>query len=154
MISVLVDGKWEYINTKGEIVIELQYEHAERFLDGLAVVKIDGKYGYIDETGAMVIQPQFDNADVFRHGHAPVEIDGKWGYIDQTGAVKIEPKYDLAFDFYEGLACVAVGPPLSTQKVAPVALKRAKSTSVTSQLKNGKTSSNGTKPVRSVGIDW
>ena len=37
-------------------------------------------------------------------------------------------------------ASAGTGPPASTTTVAPVALKRAKSTSATSQLKNGKTS--------------
>lgn len=45
------DGKWGYINTKGEEVIPFKYEEAKLFSEGLAPVKKDGIWGYVDTKG-------------------------------------------------------------------------------------------------------
>ena len=45
------DGKWGYINTKGEEVIPFEYEEAKLFSEGLAPVKKDGIWGYVDMKG-------------------------------------------------------------------------------------------------------
>ena len=41
------DGKWGYINTKGEQAIEFKFDGAGYFNEGFAVVKKDGKWGGI-----------------------------------------------------------------------------------------------------------
>ena len=41
------DGKWGYINTKGEQAIECKFDGAGYFNEGFAVVKKDGKWGGI-----------------------------------------------------------------------------------------------------------
>ena len=48
-------GKWGYIDTNGEWVVNPQFDWANDFSDGLALVELNGKYGYIDKTGAFVI---------------------------------------------------------------------------------------------------
>ena len=65
----------------GTIVINPQFDWAERFNDGLAHVRIGGKWGFIDKTGHYVINPQFDSAESFSDGLAAVRIGNKWGYI-------------------------------------------------------------------------
>ena len=45
--AVQKDGKWGYINTKGEQAIECKFDGAGYFNEGLAVVKKDGKWGGI-----------------------------------------------------------------------------------------------------------
>ena len=47
--TMIVGGKWGYIDTKGNIVIPLQYEYAEPFKDGKAKVTLDGKIEYISK---------------------------------------------------------------------------------------------------------
>ena len=42
------------MNRRGEIVFACQYESAESFRDGLALVGKDGKLMYIDSSGAVV----------------------------------------------------------------------------------------------------
>ncbi len=49
-------GVWGYIDKAGEIAIELQFDFALVFSEGLAVVMVDGKWGYVDKTGKTVIQ--------------------------------------------------------------------------------------------------
>ena len=69
----------------GTFVINPQFDYAEPFSDGLAVVRIGdfetGKDGFIDKTGTFVINPQFDDARSFSEGLARVRIGDEWGFI-------------------------------------------------------------------------
>jgi len=47
-IHVSIDGKWGFINTKGNIIIPLIFEHIVSSDGDIAFVKINGKYGIID----------------------------------------------------------------------------------------------------------
>jgi len=48
--------KYGYKDKKtGEIVIPCNYDYAEKFSEGLALVRLNGKWGYIDETGTEVV---------------------------------------------------------------------------------------------------
>ena len=70
LIAVKKDGKWGYVDTinKSIIPINLAYETANDFSDGLAAVfsyeenSDNLKYGYIDKTGKLVIPMQFIKA--------------------------------------------------------------------------------------------
>jgi|GEM_PF-6728324 len=46
------DGKFGYINAKGQVVIPFEYSYATSFSGGKATVKKDGKLGTIDKTGS------------------------------------------------------------------------------------------------------
>ena len=85
------DGKWGYINTKGEQAIECKFDVALGFNEGLAPVYKDGKYGYINTKGEQAIECKFDDAKYFYEGFAVVKKDGKWGYINTKG-------YSVIFD--------------------------------------------------------
>jgi hypothetical protein len=54
-----------------------QYDRAERFSEGLAVVQQKKQFGYIDSTGQIVIPLQFVHADPFSEGLALVYTT--WG---------------------------------------------------------------------------
>ena len=64
--AVLKDGKWGYINTKGEEMISCQYSNpyeeytSGAFHEGLAAVQKDGKWGYINTKGEEVIPISLD----------------------------------------------------------------------------------------------
>ncbi|MCB0193341.1 MAG: WG repeat-containing protein, partial [Anaerolineae bacterium] len=96
-----------YIDQSGAFVIEPQFDFANSFSEGLALVGLDGLSGFIDESGTLVIEPQFDFAFDFTEGLAVVEVDEQFGYVDPTGAIVIEPQFDFANNFSEGLAAVA-----------------------------------------------
>ena len=101
------DGKYGFINTKGEQVVECEFSYADAFSEGLARVEKDGKSGYINTKGEQVIECKFDYAEYFSEGLARVEKDGKSGYINTKGEQVIECKFDEASGFSEGLAEVA-----------------------------------------------
>ena len=100
------DGKWGYINTKGEQIVECKFYDANVFNEGFAVVKKDGKWGYINTKGEQAIECKFDYANDFNEGLASVTKDGKYGYINTKGEQVIECKFDCAWNFSEGFAKV------------------------------------------------
>lgn len=116
-----VDGKYGYINRKGEEVIKPQYGSAEDFADGLAKVCV-GDYEncrYIDINGKVVnkqdkIIPnssEFLGVGEFHEGLASVckditENQERCGYIDANKKIIIPLKYLRVNDFSDGLALV------------------------------------------------
>lgn len=45
------NGKWGYIDLRGKTVIEPQFDWADRYFSGFAIVRMDGRYGFINEAG-------------------------------------------------------------------------------------------------------
>lgn len=108
---VSVGGKYGYIDKDGNMVIEPQFDGADRFSDGLAMVLVDGKRGFIDKTGRLVIPARYDDAGSFGsyEGLAPVKLKGEWMMIDKSGKVAIPPAgYEKMSSFQEGLAGVRI----------------------------------------------
>lgn len=106
LIAVQSEGKWGFIDSAGEWIIEAQFEDSDYFHNRLCSVKQDGKWGVIDTTGEWVIEPQYSWYVRFNDGLAPVEVDGKYGYIDTEGKTVIDFRFDYAQDFYNGVAQV------------------------------------------------
>lgn len=103
--------KFGFIDITGKTVVDFQYDWAEQFFDGLAMVSKDGKYGYVNTAGEVVIPLQYDGADHFSEGLAAVEVNGRWGFIDTRGQMVIEPQYlprmwGSPMIFSEGMAAV------------------------------------------------
>jgi hypothetical protein len=63
---ITIEDKGGFINKKGDMIIELQYDSGLPFSEGLASVKVDDKWGYIDTSDSIVIAPQFYGADAFK----------------------------------------------------------------------------------------
>jgi len=62
-VSVKLNGKMGFINTKNEVVIPFKYDDAFAFADnGFAKVELNGKWGLINEKGEVVIPLKYDNA--------------------------------------------------------------------------------------------
>jgi len=81
--AVKENGKWGFINTEGEYVIEPQYEAARPFSNNLAAVKINGLWGYITLDNELVIDAKFDEAfDLTDQGTAIVKENGRWKLIE------------------------------------------------------------------------
>ncbi|HOV64244.1 MAG TPA: WG repeat-containing protein [Spirochaetia bacterium] len=114
-------GKYGYIDTKGEWVIQPRFMEARDFHDGLAVVKEPmGDWGYIGKDGAYVLKPTFKEANDFSEGLALVLIDNSvgqkaYGYIDKSGKMVIPLSKDgklthsWGSTFSDGFAAVNSG---------------------------------------------
>ncbi len=106
LYRVIKDGKTGFINSKGQIVIDIELDGASSFSEGLAKFFVDYKVGFIDMKGNIVIEPIFDNASDFSEGCAVVTIENKCGYINTIGEVVIPPIFQSASHFKNGIAPV------------------------------------------------
>ena len=105
--TVQKDGKYGFINIKGEEVISCKYDVAYSFSEGLAVVQRDNKWGVVNSNGEEVIPCKFYDINSFSDGFARVmNADYKCGFINTKGEEVIPCKYGIAESFSEGLAAV------------------------------------------------
>ena len=122
LFAVQKDGKTGFIDRTGKVVIPFQFDSAQSFYEGLALVMLKGKKFFIDRTGHTVFEVKFDIVRNFSEGLAAVNVGetripniglidkpGKWGYIDKTGKLAIPMKYTHAENFSEGLAAIKDG---------------------------------------------
>lgn len=83
--------KWGYINAKGKMVIPAQYDEANGFSCGYALVQEGNQSHYIDKHGA--IQHSFNgtNCRSFYYGYAGVEQDRKQALVNKKFEYVIQP---------------------------------------------------------------
>ncbi len=101
--QVRIDGKWGFINRKGEMAIKPQFYEAGPFSSGLSEVALSpkGKHGFIDTLGNFVIEPQYDNAMPFTDDRTWVSLNAKWGIINKQGKFIISPTYKVVKDIFD-----------------------------------------------------
>ena len=103
------EGKWGFIDKKGDLVIEPQFDQVGLFSHELANVCLNENWGFIDKSGSVVIEPRFNDANEFRESLAGTQsTNGLWGFIDKQGTYLIEPKFWDVWKFDEGIAIVWV----------------------------------------------
>ena len=109
LAPVMRDGKWGFINTKGEEVIPCQFPNpddyytASSFYEGMALIKKDGKWGFINNKGEEVIPVSIVAEAVgrFSEGMAFVYIDEEnFSVINKEGKTVFKGKAD--FSWYLG----------------------------------------------------
>jgi hypothetical protein len=103
--------KCGYMNTAGEIVIDMKFDEPGEFSEGLAHALVYDKVGFIDTTGNYVIEKQFDLAKPFKEGRAVVGFADhnykfKYAYINKSGERLCEVVYDWASDYNDSMALV------------------------------------------------
>jgi len=107
------EGKYGYVNSKGEIQIPLKYDFNTEamvwgvFESGYAKFKEGDKYGLLNTTGEEVYPAIFE--DVGRYDETQlvaVKKRGKWGYADQKVKLQLPYEYELAQTFVNGRAKV------------------------------------------------
>ena len=76
IIAINKGGKWGFVNSIGEIIIEPSYDNAKSFSNGLAAVCKDGLWGFIDPDNNVVIDYQFSDVGYMSaSGVCPVRTD-------------------------------------------------------------------------------
>ena len=122
------NGKWGYINVKGEVIIPAIYIDARDFHEGKAAVKTEKGWGYINADNKLVIPDKFFDARDFSEGLAAVKSsietnksndDGyegeywghnneleSWRYIKEDGTLAFGDFFRDVSTFYDGVACV------------------------------------------------
>ena len=100
------DGKYGYINTKGEQAIECKFDDACDFSEGFAGVSKDGKCGYINTKGCPVIFDEskneievFDKAiDRSNNTFYLSRLGDKFGLLDEKFNVIIKNRIYSKFE--------------------------------------------------------
>lgn len=104
LYHVIKDGKSGFINNKGQVVIDFEFDGASSFSEGLARIFVGDKVGFIDVKGNVLIQPKFDAALGFSDDLSVVTVGDKQGYINKKGEIVIKPVFYNASSFENGIA--------------------------------------------------
>jgi hypothetical protein len=100
-------GLWGFINRKGLLAINPQYEYVEDFHNGQAIVKMNGKYGVINLNNEFVIKPEYDHIEFLRNAdnkfYAVYLNTPRYGVIDDNGRIMATMKYENIGNEREGL---------------------------------------------------
>jgi hypothetical protein len=105
------DGKYGYIDTKGDIVVPVIYDEIgwRNYVEGMMSVEKDGKWGIINTKGDIVVPVIYDDVGWgFVECLLRVRKDGKWGFVNTSGEVVVPPIYVSVRDFRDGMAAVIV----------------------------------------------
>lgn len=112
IVAVKRNGKWGYVNDKGEIIVPCEYEIAYPYSDGMGVLALSDNtlVAITDLNGnitPITTKLKVDNRFAeFSDGLLLVTDGRKWGYLNKSGQLSIECKYLFALPFSEGLAGV------------------------------------------------
>ncbi|WP_286151036.1 WG repeat-containing protein [Bacteroides acidifaciens] len=89
-------GKYGLIDTKGRVVLPVEYDEIINFDEedrSRWMIKKDGVWGLIDDKAKIIITPQYDKLDYYR-GYACVEKQHRAGMLDKNGKVIVPLRYD------------------------------------------------------------
>lgn len=119
------DGKYGYINKRGQMVVPQVYWYVEpgKSIDShQGVIPVNASkttsasWTFIDHHNRPLFQKQFQNARQVSENLAPVcvatdEHSKRWGFINKEGSFVIPPEYLDATSFSEGLSVVEIANP-------------------------------------------
>jgi hypothetical protein len=97
---------WGYSDWDSNIIIECQFEKAEPFSEGLAVVQSNGLWAVLNVEGILLTNFLYEDIGDCKNGFASIKRNGKWGFINKEGKEQIPPIYDDVLDFSHGRAAV------------------------------------------------
>lgn len=92
-----------YVDFKGNIIIEDEYESASNFVDGVGVLKVknENKYEVLDKNGSVKFTLECDKLEAFSNGKAVFKKDSLFGVVDKNGKLIIEAKYNYISDYFD-----------------------------------------------------
>lgn len=103
--SDLTTGKYGYMNTKGQWVIQPHYWQAKPFNGGIALIansQTNTRWMYINTKGDTLFNKSgYSTAESFKDGIALID----WKFVDKTGNPFL-PQYNFCYEFRGGLAQV------------------------------------------------
>ena len=98
------DSLWGYIDDEGNERIKAQFEWAEPFVGGQALVGGNGRTGSINRSGRVVVPIEYDEVSDAVEGTSTVERAGRVGAVDRNGDVVVPLVFDEVGEFSQGLA--------------------------------------------------
>ena len=102
--AVKLNGEWNYINTKGQLLSKLWFDSITYFYSGFATVKLNDKYNIINTEGQLLSKQWFDRVCDFKAGFADVKLNGKWNFINTEGQLLSKQWFEWVYSFNGGFA--------------------------------------------------
>jgi hypothetical protein len=108
LIKIKKNGKFGFINNKGDIVLEPVYDNVYASNpNGLAVVYKAKKYGIVNTKGTLIVPLEYNGAYFeFTEGMIGMKKGDKQGFLNEKGAEAVPFIYDKVDIFDNGLAKV------------------------------------------------
>lgn len=106
------EGKWGCINTKGDIIIPLEFDYIQRFDDdSTAMAKKENNYGVIDKNGKTLIPFEYAGLRGFSSGVCCAKNkQNKWGAINHKNEIVFPFEFeDLSYYPKNGYAIAKKG---------------------------------------------
>lgn len=110
LAKVKKNGKYGFIDIKGNSIIAIDLDWAWEFENDIALVKKNNLWGYINKKGIFIIPNQYYKLEKFTDGLAIAQktIEGKYGVIDKDNKVIVPFTYDEIYPFKNGIAKVGI----------------------------------------------
>jgi len=93
------NGKYGYINTDGNIIINCNFDVARIFQNQMAIVKINDEWGVINKQGNFLFKGNFEFLIADGHTFRYKKKNGNWGWLNSNGNVIIQPNYEETAGF-------------------------------------------------------
>ncbi|MEK7432028.1 MAG: WG repeat-containing protein [Cyanobacteriota bacterium] len=103
-------NKYGFIDYSGKIIIEAEFDEAEKFSNGISIIRKNNLFGFINSSGK-IFTPRFYEIKNYTNDNFLVvrAKDGKYGFVDKnTLETIIAPIFQDAFPFFEGFAKVKI----------------------------------------------
>lgn len=96
-LKIVVDkkGKVGFADTNGNVVIKCQYESAQQFSNGVAIVTKSNKQGIIDATGKVVLPIKYSQILNWSDNLYLIKDGKKQGLADKQGKIVLPANYSL-----------------------------------------------------------
>ena len=104
--AVKLNGKWNFIDTDGELLSKQWFDSCWDFCEKFAKVRLNGNWNFINTDGKLLSKQWFDACCEFHEGFAMVRLNGKWNFIDTDGKLLSKQWFDDCWEFHEGFAMV------------------------------------------------
>mgnify|MGYP001556627106 CR=1 FL=1 len=112
MAKVQLEKKYGIINTKGELILECEYNYLGDFSEGAIMVVKDDKYGFADTSGKIIIPIEYDFEEhsllssKFKNNMVNVEKGKKQFLISKEQKRITKKEYQHIMPFSCGLAAI------------------------------------------------
>lgn len=93
-VGIKKDGRYGFVNKKGDLRIANRYDSIGEFHEGLAPIKLIGRWGFVNTRDHIAINPNYDHAINFQDGLAVVSRNKKYGVINFEGKPILPLRYD------------------------------------------------------------
>lgn len=95
---------WGYIDEEGEFLVEPEYNTANDFSEGLALVEKDGLFGVLDSEGKEILKTEFTNINKIENGYMTAFKDDSVMIFNYSGEeLKLDKEYRNIGVYSDGL---------------------------------------------------